>query len=93
MGAVTGLPDYSISIGQPGLYGHEKVKSAELKVIRTAIKMGVRPRVELGWGFTKKDVQKYVDLGVKDFCIGVDVEMVYGWVKENTASLREVLMP
>jgi 4-hydroxy-2-oxoheptanedioate aldolase len=85
--------DYSISIGQPGLYGHEKVKGAELKVIRTAIKMGVRPRVELGWGFSKKDVQKYVDLGVKDFCIGVDVEMIYGWVKENTASLREVLMP
>jgi 4-hydroxy-2-oxoheptanedioate aldolase len=83
--------DYAISVGLPGEYSHEKVKSAELKVIRTALKMGIRPRVELGWGFSKKDVQKYADLGVKDFCIGADVQTVYEWVRENLSMAMEVL--
>lgn len=83
--------DYAISIGVPGEFNHPKVKEAELKVIKTAIDRGIRPRVELTWGFKKKDVQKYIDLGVKDFCIGSDVEIIYGWLKENMPKVREAL--
>jgi len=83
--------DYSISIGVPGEFNHPKVKEAELKTIKTAIKIGIRPRVELGWGFTKEDVQKYVELGVKDFCNGTDVEILHGWVKENMPKVKKAL--
>jgi len=85
--------DYSISIGIPGEFNHPKVKDAELKAIKTAIKMGIRPRVELGWGFTKEDVQKYVELGVKDFCNGTDVEILHEWLHENMPKVRSHFMP
>ena len=83
--------DYSISLGIPGEFNHPKVKEAELKTIKTAIKMGIRPRVELGWQFTKEEVQKYSDLGVVDFCNGTDLEILYGWTKEKMPAVRHVL--
>ncbi len=83
--------DYSISIGVPGERQHPKVREAELKVIKTAIKAAVRPRVELGWGFTDRDIRKYVDLGVKDFCIGHDVSVINSWIRENFPRVRKVL--
>ncbi|UCH01594.1 MAG: 2,4-dihydroxyhept-2-ene-1,7-dioic acid aldolase [Candidatus Bathyarchaeota archaeon] len=82
--------DYSISIGVPGQFNHPKVKEAELKAIKTAVKMDIRPRVELDWGFTETDVRKYMDLGVRDFCIGTDVTIVYHWIKEKLAKVRKL---
>ena len=86
-----GCCDYAISIGVPGEFNHPLVKEAELKVIKTAIDMGIRPRAELGEGFTKEDVQRYVDLGVLDFCNGTDVMILYNWLKENMPRVKEVL--
>ena len=82
--------DYAISIGVPGEWYHPKVKAAELKAIKTALQMDIRPRVELDWGFTDTDVQKYTDLGVRDFCIGTDVMIVYGWIKHHLGKIREL---
>lgn len=84
--------DYSISVGVPGEFNHSKVKEAERKVIKTASEMGIRPRVELGWRFTPEEVQRYMDLGVRDFCNGTDVEILYGWAKENMPRLRQTLL-
>jgi 4-hydroxy-2-oxoheptanedioate aldolase len=83
--------DYSISIGLPGEFNHPKVKKAELKAIKTALNMNVRPRVELEWGFTERSLQQYVDLGVRDFCNGTDVSIVYNWVKENFHKVRSFI--
>ena len=83
--------DYSISIGAPGEFTSTKVREAELKTIKTAIKMDKRPRVELGWGFNEKNLQRYLDLGVKDFCNGTDVEIVHAWVKENMPKVRKAI--
>lgn len=83
--------DYAINIGVPGEFNHPKVGKAELKTIETAINMKVRPRVELGWGFKKEDLQRYIDLGVKDFCIACDVEIIYGWIKENMPRVKEAV--
>jgi 4-hydroxy-2-oxoheptanedioate aldolase len=81
--------DYSISAGVPGEFGHRKVREAELKVIRTAVKMGIRPRVELGGKFAKEEVQKYSEMGVKDFCIGWDVAIIHDWIRENMSKARQ----
>ncbi|MCD6236110.1 MAG: 2,4-dihydroxyhept-2-ene-1,7-dioic acid aldolase [Thaumarchaeota archaeon] len=83
-----GPGDYSISIGHPGDLAHPDVKEAEMKVIKTALDMGVRPRVELN---DAKDMKKYMDLGVKDFCIGTDVKILSDWCREVGGEARRLL--
>jgi len=83
-----GAGDYSMSIGVPGDYDHPDVVQAEMHTIKTAIKMGVRPRVEiLRW----EEAPPYIEMGVKDFCIGVDVLMVADYCKEQGAALAKAL--
>ena len=84
-----GACDYSLSIGHPGqYYSHPKVKEAQLKTIKTALKMGIHPRAEVA---NLGDVQKYIDLGVRDFCLGTDIVILYQWLREGGESLRKTL--
>jgi 4-hydroxy-2-oxoheptanedioate aldolase len=87
-----GPSDYSMSIGKPGrsYQGglHPDVIAAEKYVIETAQKMGIRPRVELG---DPDGAARYLEMGVKDFCIGWDVQIMYQWFKNKGAAMRELL--
>lgn len=56
-----------MSIGNPGAVDHPRVKEAELHVIKTALRLGVAPRVEID---TPEQAKPYLDLGVRHFCIG-----------------------
>jgi len=80
--------DYSLSIGLSGQASHPKVKEAELKTIKTALKMGVHPRVEIN---NLENIEKYLDLGVRDFSLSSDMVILYRWLKENGGSLRKIL--
>jgi len=80
--------DYSMSIGLPGQGAHPKVKEAELKAIKTALEMGVAPRVEIE---SLDEAKKYIDLGVRDFNIGIDVVILYQWLKHNGEGLKKEL--
>jgi len=83
--------DYSLSIGLSGeTWGlsDEKVKEAEIYTIKTAIKMGKRPRVEIN---NLDLIQKYINLGVIDFSLGIDVRILYDFWKENGEKLRKIL--
>ncbi len=83
-----GASDYSMSIGFAGQRDHPKVKSIERHVIKTAIEVGIRPRAEINrW----QDADEYIKLGVKDFCIGMDVLTVHNYCKEQGGSLRKTL--
>jgi len=83
--------DYSMSIGLPGQWNHPKVKEAELKTIRMAIKKGIRPRVEIASiNYKSEDIKKYIDLGVKDFHLPSDVIIVHQWVKQNAEIIRSI---
>ena len=33
----------------------------------------------------------YLDMGVRDFCIGWDVSILYDWLKNNGKAMRELL--
>ncbi|MEM3574111.1 MAG: aldolase/citrate lyase family protein, partial [Nitrososphaeria archaeon] len=85
--------DYSLSIGLSGKPGtpwglnHPKVKEAELKAIKTALKMGKRPRVELD---SLEKAEEYMNMGVKDFCIGTDVSILFEWWKNNGENMRKL---
>lgn len=83
-----GPSDYSMSLGLPGERNHQKVKEAELKVIKTALKLGVAPRVEI---YSVKEAQRYIDLGVRHFSIGTDLEILYKWWREKGKNLRTLL--
>ena len=86
-----GPGDLSISFGVPGQTTHPRVKKAELKVIRMAIDMGIRPRVELGFDYSMDDIRRYTDLGVRDFSHALDVQVLHSWWGQHGERLRTVL--
>ncbi|MGQ9781480.1 MAG: HpcH/HpaI aldolase family protein [Nitrososphaeria archaeon] len=86
--------DYSLSMGLSGAAGtpwaltDPKVKEAEQKTIKTALRLGLRPRVEIG---DPKQIGPYLELGVKDFSLGTDIRILYGFWKEKGEELRKIL--
>lgn len=83
-----GPSDYAMSIGQPGNQRHPDVQKAERLTIETALRKGLHPRVELG---SPDQAARYIEMGVKHFCIGWDVSILYAWWRENGAKLRSSL--
>ena len=87
-----GPGDYSLSLGYPGQRNHPKVKEAELKTIKTALKNKIRPRVEIGSiDYKIEDLQKYIELGVKDFSLPSEGKIVYEWLKKHGENIRKSL--
>ena len=82
--------DFSMSIDKPGKGNDPDVKEAERKMIKAALKAGIAPRVEIG-SFNKDVCKEYMDLGVKHFSVGWDVEIIYKWMKENGGKMKEEL--
>jgi len=82
-----GPADYSMSIGLTGQWDHPRVKEAERFVIETAHKKGIAPRAEIA---RPEDAKKYLDMGVKHFCIGWDVSILFNWLKENGKAMRQL---
>lgn len=86
-----GPSDYSMSIGVPAQYQggrHPAVIEADEYIIKTALKMGIRPRIELG---DPSGAAPYLAMGVKDFCIGWDVTIMFDWFREKGGAMREAL--
>ena len=83
-----GPGDYSMSVGLAGKRTHPKVKEAELKTIKTALKMGIRPRVEIN---DLENVEEYIELGVRDFSLSTDLVILYQWLKKNGEDLKKML--
>ncbi|MGI9537549.1 MAG: HpcH/HpaI aldolase family protein [Desulfocapsaceae bacterium] len=81
-----GPADYSMSIGQPGAYSQPDIKAVERKVIETALKYGVHPRVEIEH---MDQAQYYIDLGVRHFNLGIDINILFNWWKKNGEELRK----
>ena len=83
-----GSSDYSMSLGLTGQRSHPDVVKAERKTIETALRMGKHPRVELA---DISGAKPYLEMGVKHFCIGWDVRILYNWWRTNGAGMREML--
>ena len=63
-------------------------QEAEKYVIETSLKMGIAPRAELG---DAKGAKRYLDMGVKHFCVGTDVSILMQWFREEGKAMRDVL--
>jgi hypothetical protein len=64
------------------------VLAAETKTIQTALKKGLHPRVELR---DPSQAQRYLEMGVKHFCIGWDVRILADWWDIKGAEMRKLL--
>jgi 4-hydroxy-2-oxoheptanedioate aldolase len=64
-----GPADFGFSRGQPGLAGTPEIRHFEERVIKASLEHGIRPRIEIG---AVEQAKRYVDLGVRHFCIGWD---------------------
>ncbi len=83
-----GPADYAMSIGVPGQFSHPDVQKAERRTIELALERGLHPRVEL---FDAAQAPRYLDMGVKHFCVGWDVTILKGWWQAHGSSMREQL--
>lgn len=83
-----GPADYAMSLGLTGQFAHPDVRRAETRMIETALKRGIAPRVEL---FDAADAPRYLDMGVKHFCIGWDVTILKAWWRDHGARMRAQL--
>lgn len=83
-----GPADYAMSIGLAGQFDHPRVVEAERFVIQTALKMGIAPRAEIS---RPEEARRYLDMGVKHFCIGTDMCILFDWFKVNGAGMNELL--
>jgi len=82
-----GPSDYSVSIGKPGGGRTPEVQDAHKRMIAMALEAGKHPRVEIG---SMEQAKPWMDLGVRHFCVGWDIGVVFGWCKEQ-AKLSEEL--
>jgi len=87
-----GLYDFSMTLGLWGQTKHPKVREAEEKTIKMALKYGKHPRAEVDSmdGF-EEAVKRYIDLGVRDFCVGTDVGILFESMKKYAGITREAL--
>ncbi len=83
-----GPADYAMSVGLAGQWNHPKVKEAERYMIETALRKGIAPRAEIA---RPEDAKKYLDMGVKHFCMGWDVSILFNWLKENGKVMNALL--
>ena len=83
-----GPADYAMSIGRPGEWTHGEVAAAERCTIEAALARGIAPRVELA---DPADAARYLDMGVRHFCIGWDVSILHAWWREQGAAMRTLL--
>ena len=83
-----GGSDYSMSVGRAGERGSSEIKAVERQVIETSLKMGVPPRAEIN---TADQAKYYLDMGVRHFCIGTDVNILYDWWKAHGDDVRKAV--
>ena len=83
-----GPADYSMSLGLAGQFDHPRVREAEIYVIETALKMGIAPRAEISH---PDECARYFDMGVKHFCIGSDVNILFNWFRDCGKAMNQLL--
>ena len=83
-----GGSDYSMSVGKAGQRNSPEIKAVERKVIETSLNMGIPPRAEIN---TADQAKPYLDLGVRHFCIGTDVNILHNWWQAHGDNLRKAI--
>jgi 2-keto-3-deoxy-L-rhamnonate aldolase RhmA len=83
-----GPNDYALSIGKPGKSKSPEVQRKYRDMIERALKKGVRPRVVID---SPEEAKEFADMGVLDFCVGNDLNMIYRWSLTSGEKMRDLL--
>ena len=83
-----GPADFGLSRGQPQLMSTPEIRPFEELVIRKSLEYGIHPRIEIG---AVEQAKRYVDLGVRHFCIGWDRHIYLGAITELGGGMKELL--
>jgi 4-hydroxy-2-oxoheptanedioate aldolase len=83
-----GPADYGMSIGLAGQRSHPAVIEAYEHTIKTAIKMGVRPRAEIS---TPAEAEWYLERGVIDFNLSTDTAILAAFYRDQGEALRQLV--
>jgi 2-keto-3-deoxy-L-rhamnonate aldolase RhmA len=83
-----GPGDYSINIGKAGKGRDPDVQKAQRDMIEKALKKGIHPRVEIG---SFEQAKPWIEMGVRHFCVGWDLRIIYDWCKTNGEGLKKLL--
>jgi len=57
-------------------------------MIEMALKKGVAPRVEVG---SFEQTKSYLEMGVRHFCIGWDLRIIFEWCHRQAKGMKELL--
>ena len=82
-----GPADFSFSRGAAGRMAAADIRPFEEQVIEKSLAHGIRPRIEIG---SVEQARRYIDLGVRDFCIGWDRFILRAAWAELGAGLRKL---
>jgi 4-hydroxy-2-oxoheptanedioate aldolase len=83
-----GPTDYSLNLGKPGQEGIPEVQEKHREMIELALKKGVHPRAEID---SFEQAKEYIDMGVRHFCIGTDLFIIYQWCQKHGEKMRGLL--
>lgn len=85
-----GPADFSFSRGQPELMSSPDIRPFEEAVIKKSLEYEIHPRIEIG---AVEQAQRYIDLGVRHFCIGWDRFIYRAAISQLGEGLRKLLEP
>jgi 2-keto-3-deoxy-L-rhamnonate aldolase RhmA len=83
-----GPADYALSMGWSRADAADLIRETERLVIDKALGRGIQPRAEIG---DARDADWYLERGVRHFCVGHDVAILYNWWAEQGALMRGAL--
>ena len=83
-----GPSDYAMSIGMTGDWNHPKVRDVERRVIEASLARGIAPRAEISH---PRQAARYLEMGVRHFCMGWDMSILHDWFTETGNAMRDVL--
>ena len=82
-----GPADYGLSKGKPKLMFEESIRPIEEMVIAKCIEYGVSPRIEIA---EVEEAKRYIDMGVRHFCIGWDRFILHAGLTRVGEGLRKL---
>jgi 2-keto-3-deoxy-L-rhamnonate aldolase RhmA len=83
-----GPADYAMSIGKAGETDSRQVRDAERQVLEMCREAGVPARAEID---SVEGARRYLDLGVRHFCLGSDLHIVYEFLRREGEKLRALI--
>lgn len=83
-----GPADYSMSIGRPSGWYDDDVRQVERDVLAKCRQAGIPARAEIT---EPAEAAYYLEQGVRDFCIGTDMNILYAWLETRGGELATLI--